>query len=67
LYLGKDLDLLYGFSKNAGWRLIFDLNQLLRSGSNWNSSNAQDFINYASSRGYDLDFELGNGIINNFL
>lgn len=45
----------------SGWRLIFDLNQCLRNGSDWDSSNAKSFIQYASSKGYDMDFELGNG------
>lgn len=43
-------------------RLIFDLNLMVRNGSEWDPSNAQQFIDYGSSRGYDMDFELGNGI-----
>jgi hypothetical protein len=66
-FLGAKLDELYNFTKTAGWRLSYDLNALLRTGSQintstWDSSNAQDLINYASQRGYEMDFELGNGI-----
>uniref|UniRef100_A0A914CFQ3 Uncharacterized protein n=1 Tax=Acrobeloides nanus TaxID=290746 RepID=A0A914CFQ3_9BILA len=61
----KLLDETYSFVQNAGWRLIFDLNDMLRtnetSTGRWNSSNAQLFLNYTSQKGYELDFELGNG------
>ena len=45
-------------------RLIFDLNIL--SGENfstsiWNYTNAVQLLNYVSSQGYTMDFELGNG------
>ena len=60
--LGAQFGQLYNFTKNVGWRLIFDLNQMLRTADNhWNSTNAQLLINYTSSKGYDFDFELGNG------
>src|SRR4051794_18037782 len=59
--IGAKLDQLYNFSKNAGWSLIFDLNLMLRSGDKWDPSNSQDFINYTSSKGYEMNFELGNG------
>jgi hypothetical protein len=59
------LDETYNFVQNAGWRLIFDLNDMLRtnetSTGRWNSSNAQLFLNYTSQKGYEMDFELGNG------
>jgi hypothetical protein len=65
-FSAQKVDLLYKLVNNSGWRLIFDFNQLLRAGTNmqtstWNSTNAQEFINYASSKGYEMDFELGNG------
>jgi hypothetical protein len=44
--LATIVDLLVNFAKKVGWRLIYDLNDLLRTGSNfststWNSTNAQ--------------------------
>jgi heparanase len=60
-HLGHQLDQIYNFAKNTGMRFIFDLNMVLRSGSRWDPSNAIRLIEYAKRRGYDLDFELGNG------
>jgi len=48
----------------ADWRLIFDLNVLLRNHDNhWNSSNAIELLRYAVKKKYDknMDLELGNG------
>ena len=57
---------MYNFTRNVGWSLIFDLNLMLRTDNSstgkWNSTNAQQFINYSSQKGYTMDFELGNGI-----
>lgn len=59
-FLAQQLDQLYNFTKNAGWRLIFDMNLEL---FNRNQTNAIQLLNYTSSKGYDFDFELGNGKI----
>ena len=61
IFTGWDFDYLYNFTQAAGWSLIFDLNQLIRNGSNWDPSDAIEFLDYATSKGYSLDFELGNG------
>ena len=62
------MDQLYNFTQNSGWRLIFDLNVWTTSENNspgpnwkWNSTNTEQFLNYTSSKGYAIDFELGNG------
>lgn len=31
------------------------------NGTTWDSTNAKELLDYASSKGYDFDFELGNG------
>uniref|UniRef100_A0A914D766 Uncharacterized protein n=1 Tax=Acrobeloides nanus TaxID=290746 RepID=A0A914D766_9BILA len=58
----QQFDQLYTFSKNIGWRFIFDLNELKRkdNGTTWDSTNAKELLDYTSSKGYDFDFELGN-------
>ena len=64
MIIGAQFDQLYTFTKNAGWRLIFDLSDLFNRNSTnekLDLSNAKVLIDYASSKGYDLDFELGNG------
>jgi len=57
---GPDWDRLNSFCKAANWRLLFGLNLLLRNGTNWDSSNAQQVIKYSEHRKYSLDWQLGN-------
>jgi len=60
----KDFDNLSQLAAAAHWRLVFDLNVLLRDrDNNWNSSNAQELLRYAVKKKYDknMDLELGNG------
>ncbi|XP_039206774.1 heparanase [Crotalus tigris] len=55
------LDILYNFANCSNLHLIFGLNALLRTGSSqWNSSNAQQILNYTNSQNYILSWELGN-------
>ncbi|KAK5851491.1 hypothetical protein PBY51_023038 [Eleginops maclovinus] len=55
------VDLLHSFSNCSGLDLIFGLNALLRTPENiWNSSNARSLLQYCESRGYQMDWELGN-------
>lgn len=75
-FLGEQFDSLYNFASNSGWRFIFDLNLMLRNGtgwteatihnSRWNSTNAKTLFDYASSKGYEMDWELGNGRFNHY-
>jgi len=60
----KDFDNINQLAVAANWRLVFDLNVLLRDTDNrWNSSNAHDLLRYAVKKNYDknMDLELGNG------
>uniref|UniRef100_A0A914DWT8 Uncharacterized protein n=1 Tax=Acrobeloides nanus TaxID=290746 RepID=A0A914DWT8_9BILA len=61
---GAQFDQLYTFTKNVGWRLIFDFDLLRRnSDDKWDPTNAINLLNYTTSKGYEYDFELGNVII----
>jgi len=52
---------LYRFATNMDWRVIFDLNSLIRNkDGTWNPTNAVEFIKQVSSRNYSIDYELGN-------
>lgn len=65
LCVETDFDNINNFALQAGLRLLFDLNLLLRNVNNeWNSSNAQMLLNYAMQMNYssNMDFELGNGM-----
>jgi len=60
----QDFDNINQLAATADWRLIFDLNVLLRDHDNcWNSSNANELLHYAVKKKYDknMDLELGNG------
>nr|XP_044999473.1 heparanase [Jaculus jaculus] len=60
-YSRSSVDMLYSFAKCSGLDLIFGLNALLRTADlRWNSSNAQLLLDYCSSRGYNISWELGN-------
>ena len=52
------------FVKVVGWEFIFGLNGLLRSpypNGVWYSANARQLITYSTFKGYDVQWELGNG------
>jgi len=60
----EDFDNVNQLSATADWRLVFDLNVLLRDDNNhWSPSNAHDLLHYAVRKKYDqnMDLELGNG------
>ena len=60
----EDFDNINQLAMAADWRLVFDLNVLLRDKNNhWNSSNACELLRYAVKKKYDknMDLELGNG------
>ncbi|KAB1282598.1 Heparanase [Camelus dromedarius] len=59
--IGSSVDMLYTFANCSGLDLIFGLNALLRTADlHWNSSNAQVLLDYCSSKGYNISWELGN-------
>lgn len=52
------------FVGKVGWDVIFGLNVLLRQPwpvGNWDSSNAKELMSYSTSKGYKVNWELGNG------
>lgn len=60
-FLASDYLKVHQFTQNAGVRLIFDLNSLLRNeDGSWNSENAEEMIKFSSDNGLELDWELGN-------
>jgi len=63
-YSEVDFDNINQLATASDWRLVFDLNVLLRDRDNrWNSSNAHELLRYAVKKKYDrnMDLELGNG------
>lgn len=63
MFLASDYLKLHQFTQNAGVRLIFDLNSLLRNeDDSWNSENAEEMIKFSSDNQLELDWELGNGM-----
>jgi len=60
----EDFDNINHLAAAADWRLVFDLNVLLRDRDDrWNSTNARELLHYAVKKKYDnnMDLELGNG------
>ena len=50
------------FVEAVGWDIIFGLNVLLReSDGSWDSANAEELLTYTTSKGYKVNWELGNG------
>ena len=49
------------FAETVGWDFIFGLNALLRVNGSWNSTNAEELLTYTMSKGYRVNWELGNG------
>ncbi|XP_044536662.1 heparanase [Gracilinanus agilis] len=55
------VDMLYSFAQCSGLDLIFSINALLRkSNLQWDSSNAKLFLDYCTSKKYNMSWELGN-------
>ena len=53
---------LISFVDAAGFKLIFDLNSLLRIGEKWNTTNAYELLEYTVKKSYPIaGWELGNG------
>ena len=49
------------FVEAVGWDLIFGLNVLLRKNGAWDSTDAEELMTYTTSKGYRVNWELGNG------
>ena len=62
-------DALNEFTKNVGWDFIFGLNILLNkpNSSLWDPANAKELFEYTKSKGYKVNWELGNGEVYMYL
>lgn len=50
------------FAREVGWDLVFGLNSLLRDENGvWVSTNAEKLLRYSASKGYTVNWQLGNG------
>ncbi|CAK8676761.1 unnamed protein product [Clavelina lepadiformis] len=54
-----DWDKLNEFCQCVGWKLVFGLNLLKRDGEVWNSTNAEQLLQYTEYK-YNVNWELGN-------
>ena len=53
------------FVRAVGWGFMFGLNVLLRKpwpNGTWDTYNAEQLLTYTTSKGYDVNWELGNGM-----
>lgn len=57
---GADWMALNGFAHAAGFDLLFDLNVLLRNGTQWDSSNTRLLLEYSDRRRFNISWQLGN-------
>ena len=49
------------FVEAVGWDFIFGLNVLLRVNESWDGTDAEELMMYTTSKGYHVNWELGNG------
>jgi heparanase 1 len=59
--VGADWTALNEFAHAAGLDLLFDLNVLLRNGTQWDSSNARLLLEYSDRHRFNISWQLGNG------
>ena len=62
---GNQWDRVNAFAAKVGWNLVFGLNALLRKPwpvGNWDFQNALTLIRYTMSKGYNVSWELANGM-----
>lgn len=62
---GNQWDAVNTFAARVGWNLIFGLNALLRKPwpvGNWDVQNALTLIRYTMNKGYNVSWELSNGM-----
>lgn len=57
---GKDWLKLNRFASQVNWKLLFDLNALLRKDGAWNPKNAEILMKFNAKLGFFVDWELGN-------
>ena len=49
------------FVEAVGWDFTFGLNVLLRKNGSWDGIDAEELMTYTTSKGYQVNWELGNG------
>ena len=54
-------DAVNAFVEAVGWDFIFGLNVLLRKNGSWDDTDAEELMMYTTSKGYQVNWELGNG------
>ena len=60
---GADWVALNRFAQAAGFELLFDLNVLLRNGTQWDSSNARLLLDFSNKLRFNISWQLGNGTV----
>ena len=59
-------DAINQYAQATGWDIIFGLNVFLRNPwpqGDWDTTNAEQLMNYTISKGYKVNWELGNGTV----
>jgi hypothetical protein len=60
---GVDWVALNRFAQAARFELLFDLNVLLRNGTQWDSSNARQLLDFSDRLRFNITWQLGNGTV----
>lgn len=61
---GSQWDAINRFTQEVGWEMTFGLNVFLRNPwphGPWDTANAEELMKYTISKGYKVNWELGNG------
>ena len=54
-----------GTEEAVGWDMVYGLNSKLRNPwphGSWDTTSAEELLKYTISKGYDVSWELGNGM-----
>lgn len=64
--LASQWDAINQYTQEVGWDMVFGLNVFLRNPwphGPWDTTNAEELMKYTISKGYNVNWELGNGIL----
>ena len=59
-------DTINQYAQVCGWEIIFGLNVFLRTSwpsGDWDSTNAEELMRYSTTKSYQVNWELGNGML----
>ncbi|XP_038046652.1 heparanase-like [Patiria miniata] len=60
-FTGKDWDNINDFSREVGWRFIFDVNEFLRRNGHWDPNNLEKLLAYNTMKNYTVwAWQMGN-------